>query len=214
VPGLDTLASFDRAALQEVAVSLRVIRAIAPDVSRIWDYPPPTPAVTLILTSAAARRALAIGRRSLDRDSIERWRFPDRRGLMTTGTRSLDSLDQMFGAKALTMTVVDPISADPGAMVTVEFPPAVNVPRIVDAYQRSRDLIGALEGPTAMGPAGYRSVRIAADRGTRVWRFLFNEGRGDCPSGCLEYLRAIVWYDRDARRVTHVQRDTARNPLP
>jgi hypothetical protein len=213
VPGLDTVTSFDPVVLQEVAVSLRAIRSTLPELGPIIDYQPPNPALSLILTSVAGRRALSVGQRYLNRYIGEHWRFPRRRGVPTIGSRGLDSLSRTFGATSLTMTVTDPKSADPGALAIVEFPATVNLPRILAAYEQSPDVLAAVEGSSIIESPD-RPIRISADSSNRVWTFVFNEGRGDCMSGCREYLRTVLLYDRDVRRVTLVRRDTASSPRP
>lgn len=210
LPGIDTSLVFNRTVLQDVASILRIIRATIPDLSRAVGHPSAT-AVSLVLNAAAGRQAVTIGRAFIDQD-VQRWQFPRRNGAPTLGRRSLDSLNRLFGATSATMTVADPKESNPGALVTIEFGPYVNLPRLVSMYQRSSDVSVAVEGPSIVEDP-YRPVVVSLDSTPDTWQFAFDESRGTDFDDRRTFIRTLVRFNRGTRTATLVRRDTTGVPL-
>lgn len=191
----------DSALIEEVAAALHAIRQQIPDLANVAT------AQNSEVVQVSVRQPFdTVLHRVATQNKYSSSPLPLRDGVPVTGLVQLDSLVRSLRARSGRVWGTCLGTGEPFCYLYLHFPHFMNIP--VVARQMGALPAVQVAWPDYHNPT-YVAVHLAfADSSHRVWAVSFNEGRGDCPSGCTGSIRSVVHFDRDTHLARLVQRDT------
>jgi hypothetical protein len=166
-------------------------------------------ALRIALRPAAGRRVRRLGQFLPNRSVWGLWRLPIRKDGTITGIRTVDSLSRRYGVVGATLWSIDAeTQADPGYELTLGFGHYVNIQELIPQFRHVAEAEAVFDANPAIGGTYVVTHIEPRDLAADTWRFLFDEGRGDCPAGCTWFVKTTVGYDRITHQAVLMSRDT------
>lgn len=193
-----TFAFLDSTLIEETAAMLHTIREQIPAVRGVYTASTPL----WLKVAVSPDLGVRVGRAAVQTGHFN-GTLPLQEGVPISGVASFDSLTRLFHVRGVGVWTCD---AKTACFLFLNFSDYMNVPVVAAAYRR-------LPGVQAAWPSFenivYVDIHIAfVDSTYGPVSVLFTEGRGDCPSGCLGYVRNLVHYDPRSRQARLVLRDS------
>jgi len=194
-----TSAFLDSTLIEETAAMLHTIREQIPAVGRVFTASTPVWLEVAVSPDLGVR----VGRAAVQTGHFD-GSLPLREGVPISGVASFDSLTRLFHVRVVEVWTCDAKAKH--CFLFLNFSDYMNVPVVAAAYRR---LPGVIAAAPSFENLVYVDIQIAfADSTYGPVSVLFIEGRGDCPSGCLGYVKNLVHYDPRSRQARLVLRDS------